>query len=65
MAALVLLVPLETEALQEQWEHQVPKDSTVTQERLENKDLPECPVKEVLLVKTERLDLLDLQALLV
>lgn len=47
--------PLETEDLQEPWEGQAPRASTVTQERQVNKDLRECRVKGVLLEKMEKL----------
>lgn len=64
MAALVLLAPLETEVLLGLWERPGLKDSLVTQGRPESRGQLECLVRGVLRVKTERLDLPDLQDLL-
>lgn len=65
MAVQVLLAPLETEDPQELWESQAPRGSMETQERLVNRDLQECRVKEVLQGKMEKLALLDPLAQLV
>lgn len=65
MVVPALQGPSETEDQQELWECQAPKASTVTQERLANKDLLECQVKEVLQGKMEKLALLALLAPLV
>lgn len=56
MAALVLLAPLETEVQPGLWEPPDLKDSLVTQERPESRVQPECLVREVLRVKTEKWD---------
>lgn len=65
MVVPALQVPSETEDQRESWECQAPKASTVIQERLVNKDLQECQVKEVLQGKMEKLALLALLAQLV
>lgn len=65
MVAQVLQDLLETEGLQESWEHQAPRASVVIQEKPVNRDLLECQVKEVLLAKMEKLALLVPQAHLV
>lgn len=65
MVVQALQDPLETEDPQELWEYQAPRALTVIQVKQGNRDLQECPVKEVLLEKTEKLVLQDLRVQLV